>query len=350
MEIVRGHDQMAGALSRARSLALSAFGVSDIFLEKYHLGARHIEFQILSDGRKTVHLGERECSIQRRYQKLIEEAPSPAVSSEVRGEIGDLSVKAAKALGYVNAGTIEYVHSEGQFFFNEVNARLQVEHGVTELVTGFDIVQEQIAIAAGEGLSIEQDEVTLQGWSLECRINAEDPLQDFLPSPGRVEEVYLPGGPGIRVDTALRDGQHISAAYDPLVAKIMTHGRDRAQAIVRMRRALDEMAIKGVQVNIPLHRIIMQDEAFLRGEMSTSFLKDRNIGKELAKVRRQEIGRRRELVAALAAAAAASHGALRWRTERFRTKSEKPRAWAQAGREALQKRRLTYGHEVQRGP
>ncbi len=337
-------------MSRARSLALSSFGVSDIFLEKYHLGARHIEFQILSDGKNTVHLGERECSIQRRYQKLIEEAPSPAVSHEVREEIGRLSVKAAEVLGYVNAGTIEYVHSDGQFYFNEVNARLQVEHGVTELVTGLDIVQEQISIAAGEALSLEQEDLTLQGWSLECRINAEDPLRDFLPSPGRVKEVCLPGGPGIRVDTALREGQPISTAYDPLVAKIMTHGGDRERAILKMRRALGEVKIGGISVNVPLHQLIMKDQAFLEGDMSTSFLSDRHIGRELARMRREEEGRRKELAAALAAAMVATRGALHWRTERFAGMTDSPSQWAMAGREALQKRRLTYGHEVQRSP
>lgn len=350
MEIVEGPDHMEGALSRARSLALSAFGVSDIFLEKYHLGARHIEFQILSDGNETIHMGERECSIQRRYQKLIEEAPSPAVSEEVREEIGNLSVRAAEALGYLNAGTIEYVYSDGQFYFNEVNARLQVEHGVTELVTGHDIVHEQISIAAGEALSFGQDDVVFQGWSLECRINAEDPLRGFLPSPGRVTETFFPGGPGVRVDTALRDGQVVSTAYDPLVAKIMTHGRNRQQAILRMRRALDEVSIKGIRVNVPLHQAIMRDKAFQRGTLSTSFLTDRNIVRELAKVRRREEGYNRELAAALAAALAASHGALRWRTEKFASSQEAPSAWSLAGREALHKRRLAYGHEVQRGP
>ncbi len=348
MEIVEGPEQMDGALNRARSLALSAFGVSDIFLEKYHLGARHIEFQILSDGNKAVHLGERECSIQRRYQKLIEEAPSPAVDEEMRDEIGRLSVKAAEALGYVNAGTIEYVYSEGEFYFNEVNARLQVEHGVTEMVTGLDIVGEQIAIAAGEGISLGREDLGLNGWSLECRINAEDPLRGFLPSPGRVREVCLPGGPGVRVDTALRDGQPISAAYDPLVAKIMTHGRDREQAIIRMRRALGEVTIRGVQVNVPLHEAIMRDEAFMSGDLSTSFLSDRDVYKELARMRRREEQRKRELAAALAVAVTASEGALRWRTETFATEREMLGAWSLAGREGLQKLRLTYGHEIQR--
>lgn len=350
MEIVAGPDHMEGALSRARSLALSAFGVSDIFLEKYHLGARHIEFQILSDGRRTVHMGERECSIQRRYQKLIEESPSPVVSEEVREKIGELSVKAAEALGYLNAGTIEYVYSDGRFYFNEVNARLQVEHGVTEMVTGIDIVNEQISVAAGEALSFGQEDVDLQGWSLECRINAEDPLRDFLPSPGRVKEAFFPGGPGVRVDTALRDGQLVSTAYDPLVAKIMTQGGNRERAILRMRRALGEVSIKGISVNVPLHQVILGDKAFLRGNLSTSFLSDRNIGKELARLRRREEGRHQELVAALAAAVAASHGALRWRTEKFAPSREQPSAWSLAGREALHKLRLAYGHEVQRGP
>ncbi|MEE9236727.1 MAG: biotin carboxylase N-terminal domain-containing protein [Thermoplasmata archaeon] len=350
MEIVEVPEKMEGALARARSLALSAFGVSDIFLEKYHLGARHIEFQILSDGRKTIHLGERECSIQRRYQKLIEEAPSPVVSEDMRDEVGRLSIKAAKALGYVNAGTIEYVYSEGRFYFNEVNARLQVEHPVTEMVTGLDIVQEQITIAAETRLSLEQEDLELRGWALECRINAEDPLRGFLPSPGRVKEASFPGGPGVRVDTALRDGQLVSAAYDPLVAKIVTYGRDRRQTIRRMRRALNEVVIRGVQVNVPLHQVIMRDQAFGQGDISTSFLSDRKIGRALSKMQRGREQRQRELVAALAAAVAASNGALGWRTRSFTTERKMPGAWSLAGREALQKLRLTYGHDVQCSP
>ncbi len=350
MEIVEGPKQMGGALGRARSLAHSAFGVEDIFLEKYHRGARHIEFQILSDGNQTVHLGERECSIQRRHQKLIEEAPSPVVTEAMREEVGALSVRAAEALGYVNAGTIEYVYADGTFYFNEVNARLQVEHGVTEMVAGLDIVHEQLAIAAGEGLSLGQDELALRGWALECRINAEDPLQGFLPSPGRVGEVRLPGGPGVRVDTALREGQSISAAYDPLVAKLLTHGRTRDQAIRRMQRALREMAVQGVHVNAPLHEAVLADDAFLQGDLSTSFLADRKIDERMVEMRREHVRGRRELVAALAAAAAASEGALRWRTEAFDTEREMPGAWSLAGREALQKLRLTYGHEIRRGP
>ncbi|MFQ5837750.1 MAG: acetyl/propionyl/methylcrotonyl-CoA carboxylase subunit alpha [Thermoplasmata archaeon] len=348
MEIVEGPEQMEGALTRARSLALSAFGVSDVFLEKYHRGARHIEFQILSDGNRTIHLGERECSIQRRYQKLVEEAPSPAVTEEVREEMGRLSIKAAEALGYVNAGTIEYVYSGERFYFNEVNARLQVEHPVTEMVTGLDIVREQIAIAAEEGLSLDQEDLDIRGWALECRINAEDPFRGFLPSPGRVTDMSLPGGPGVRVDTALREGQLISAAYDPLVAKVITHGGDRTQATHRMRRALDEIMIKGIRVNVPLHQAIIRNQAFLRGDLSTSFLSDMKIDEALATMREKGEERQRELVVALAAAVAVSEGALPWRTETFVTQRRMPGAWSLAGREALQRLRLTYGHEVRR--
>lgn len=350
MEIVEGEEQMEGALGRARSLALSAFGVSDIFLERYHRGARHIEFQILADAHKTVHLGERECSIQRRYQKLVEEAPSPAVTPEVRDEVGRLSIKAARALGYLNAGTIEYVYSGDEFYFNEVNARLQVEHGITELITGLDIVREQINIAYGRELSLDQGDVEFKGWAIECRINAEDPLRGFLPSPGRVQELILPGGPGVRVDTALREGQAVSAAYDPLVAKLMTHGTDREQAISRMSRALGELSIKGIQVNKALHELVMEDAEFRKGNTTTTFLADRRTGEKLGRMAQGWERQQSELVAALAAAAAASNGALRWRTEAFPTVREMPGAWSLAGREALQKLRLTYGHEIQRGP
>ncbi len=350
MEIVEGPQKLEAALNRARSLAQSAFGVSDIFLERYHRGARHIEFQILSDGRAAIHLGERECSVQRRYQKLVEEAPSPAVTEEMREEIGQLSVKAAKALGYVNAGTIEYVYSGGHFYFNEVNARLQVEHPVTEMVTGVDMVREQIAIASGEGLPWDQQDVRMQGWALECRINAEDPYRGFLPSPGTVRRLTLPGGPGVRVDTALREGQPISAAYDPLVAKVITHGRDRAEAVRRMRRALEELTVEGVDVNVPLHQAILRDQAFLQGKLSTSYLADRKIVQTMAEARQKERDERRELVAALAAAAAATEGTLLWRTEAFATERQMPGAWSLMGREVFQKSRLTHGHEVYRRP
>jgi pyruvate carboxylase subunit A len=350
MEIVDGPEQMEAALTRARSLALSAFGVSRVFLEKYHRGARHIEFQILSDGRRTIHLGERECSIQRRYQKLVEEAPSPAVSEDMREEVGRMSVRAAEALGYVNAGTMEYMYADGRFFFNEVNARLQVEHPVTEMVTGLDIVREQIRIAAGEGLSMDQEDLQLRGWAMECRINAEDPFRGFLPSPGVVTEVELPGGPGVRVDTALRKGLPVSTAYDPLLAKVIAHGEDRGQAVRRMRRALEEMVIQGVQVNIPLHRVILNDKAFLEGRLSTSFLADRRVEEALARMWDREMEPRRRLVAALAAAVAASGGALPWRMAPFVTQREATPAWSLAGREALHRWRLTYGHEVHRRP
>lgn len=348
MEIVKGPEQLGAALSRARSLALSAFGVSEVFLEKYHLGARHIEFQILSDGRNFLHLGERECSIQRRYQKLIEESPSPIVTEKVRKHIGDLSVRAAKALEYVNAGTIEYVHSAGRFYFNEVNARLQVEHPVTEMVTGVDIVKAQIAIAAGASLPLRHKDVRIDGWALECRINAEDPFGGFLPSPGTVANVALPGGPGVRVDTALRKGLVVSTAYDPLVAKVITHGSDRMEAVARMRRALEELRVEGVRVNVPFHKSVLQDSAFLAGELSTSFIVDRKVVERLERMRRIEEDSNRELVAAVAAAAVASGGVLPWRKTAFTTQQAPTDAWALRGREELHRARLTNGNEVHR--
>ncbi|MEE9163221.1 MAG: biotin carboxylase N-terminal domain-containing protein [Thermoplasmata archaeon] len=333
MEVVREAKDMPAALEQAQSLARSAFDVSDIFLERYHPQARHIEFQILSDGSRTVHLGERECSIQRRYQKLMEEAPSPVVDDEVREEIGALSIRAAEAMGYANAGTIEYVYSEGDFYFNEVNARLQVEHPVTELLTGIDLVAAQLALAAGDPLSLEQEDIALRGWALECRINAEDPYRGFLPSPGRVTQLGLPSGPGVRVDTALRVGTEVTAAYDPLVAKIIAYGANREQVGQRMGRALGETVLQGIATNIPFHQAVLRDEAFRSGDLSIRFIEERGIVKSLEEARQGEERDRRALVAALAAAAVASEGTIPRRMEAFPIQSRSPKAWTRTGRE-----------------
>ncbi len=333
MVVVEKAKDLAPALEHAQSLARSAFDVSDIFLERYHRPARHIEFQILSDGKRTVHLGERECSIQRRYQKLIEEAPSPVVGDQVREEMGALSVRAAEALGYANAGTIEYLYSEGNFYFNEVNARLQVEHPVTEWLTGIDLVAEQLSLAAGEPLSLEPEDVALRGWALECRINAEDPYRGFLPSPGRVTHLGLPSGPGVRVDTALQVGTEVSAAYDPLVAKIITYGADRERVTQRMSRALGETVLQGIATNIPFHQAVLRDEAFRSGDLSIRFIEERGIIRSLEEARQREERGRRAIVAALAAAAVASKGTITLRMEAFPIRSRSPKAWTRTGRE-----------------
>lgn len=349
MEVVRSAAELGPALRRARSLARSAFGVDNVFLERYHPQARHIEFQILSDGKRAIHLGEREASIQRRYQKLMEEAPSPVVGDELREEMGAQSVKAAGAMGYENAGTIEYVYADGQFYFNEVNARLQVEHPVTEWVTGLDLVAEQLALAAGEPLSLEQEEVALRGWALECRVNAEDPYRGFLPSPGRVTRLSLPSGPGVRVDTALQPGSEISTAYDPLVAKVVAYGRNRDEAIRRMRRALGETILHGVATNTPLHEAILRDEAFLAGDLSARFLENRGIVEALEGARREVERERQTLVAALAAAAVASRGTIPRRMEAFPIRPRSPKAWTRAGREEQHRGRVNHDSAIRRG-
>ncbi|MDX1534685.1 MAG: hypothetical protein R3291_03600, partial [Thermoplasmata archaeon] len=348
MEVVQRAEDLAPALERAQSLAQSAFDVSDIFLERYHAHARHIEFQILSDGSRTIHLGERECSIQRRYQKLLEEAPSPVVGEEVREEMGRLSVRAAEALGYKNAGTIEYVYADGTFYFNEVNARLQVEHPVTEWLTGLDLVAEQLAVASGEPLALEQDEVVLRGWALECRINAEDPYRGFLPSPGRLTHVGFPSGPGVRVDTALQVGTVVTSAYDPLVAKVIVYGSSRGQVRRRMDRALGETVLQGIATNVPFHRAVLQDEAFQAGDLSVRFIEERGIVESLEEDLQRRERDRRSLVAALAAAAVASEGTIPRRMEAFPIRSRSPKAWTRTGREE-QHRGRTHDVTLRRG-
>jgi acetyl-CoA carboxylase, biotin carboxylase subunit len=273
MRIVRAPGEVASAFRAAQAEAATAFGVPDIYIEKYVEGPRHIEIQVMADAKgNVVHLGERECSIQRRHQKIVEEAPSVMVSEKLRRRMGQTAVEAARAVGYVNAGTIEFlVDGSGNYYFMEMNTRIQVEHGVTELVTRRDLVKEQILVAAGETLSFSQKDITWDGHALECRINAEDPVT-FVPSPGVIRHLHLPGGPGVRVDTYAYDGCEVPPYYDSLVAKLMTWGRDREEAIARMRRCLDVMVIEGIRTNISLHRRIVDDPDFQAGRIDTRFM------------------------------------------------------------------------------
>ncbi|MBI3932643.1 MAG: acetyl-CoA carboxylase biotin carboxylase subunit [Acidobacteria bacterium] len=273
MRIVRSAEDVAAAFRAAQAEASAAFGVPDVYLEKYVEAPRHIEIQIMADTKgNVVHLGERECSIQRRHQKIVEESPSPVMSDRLRRRMGRTAVEAAAAVQYVNAGTIEFLlDAEGNYYFMEMNTRIQVEHGITELVTGRDLLKEQIRVAAGEPLSFAQKDVVFSGHAIECRINAEDPVT-FTPSPGVIRHFHVPGGPGVRVDTFAHDGCEISPYYDSMIAKLMVHGRDRDEAIARMRRCLDMSVVEGIKTNIPLHRRIMDDEDFQAGRLDTKFM------------------------------------------------------------------------------
>jgi len=273
MRIVRSAAELSGALGAAQAEAAAAFGVPDVYIEKYVEAPRHVEIQVLADTRgNVVHLGERECSIQRRHQKLIEEAPSTVVNEKLRRRMGRTAVEAAAAVQYVSAGTIEFLlDPAGNYYFMEMNTRIQVEHGVTELVTGVDLVKEQIHVAAGAPLSFAQKDLHTQGHAIECRVNAEDPFT-FVPSPGIIRHFHVPGGPGVRVDTYAHEGCEVSPYYDSLVAKLMTHGRDRPEAIARMRRCLDVMVVEGIRTNIALHRRIMDDPDFQAGRFDTRFM------------------------------------------------------------------------------
>jgi len=273
MRMVRDSAALAPAFRSAQAEAAAAFGVPDIYIEKYVEAPRHIEIQIMADSKgNIVHLGERECSIQRRHQKLIEEAPSAVMTEKLRRRMGRAAVEAAAAVQYVNAGTVEFlVDAGGSYYFMEMNTRIQVEHGVTELVTGRDLVKEQIRVAVGEPLSFAQKDLTISGHAIECRINAEDPVT-FVPSPGTIRHFNLPGGPGVRVDTAAHEGCEISPYYDSLIAKVMAYGRDRKEAIARMRRCLDVMIVEGIKTTIPLQRRIMDDPDFQAGRINTSFM------------------------------------------------------------------------------
>jgi len=273
MRIVNSPDEMAEMYNTARSEARAAFSDDSVYMEKYLLEPRHIEVQILGDlFGNIITLGERECSIQRRHQKLIEESPSPALTPELRRRIWDMGRRAAQAVGYFNAGTIEFLlDARGEFFFMEMNTRVQVEHPVTEMVSGVDIVKEQIRIAAGHRLSVAQEDIVLRGHAIECRINAEDPFR-CTPSPGRITALNFPGGPGIRMDTAMHQDAVIPPYYDSLVAKLIAHGGDRTEALARMRRALDTLVVEGIKTSAPLHRLIMDHPDFVTGRFSTKWL------------------------------------------------------------------------------
>jgi acetyl-CoA carboxylase biotin carboxylase subunit len=273
MRVVRAAGELSHAVKTAQREAEAAFGVGDVYIEKYVESPRHVEFQILGDHHGSViHLGERECSIQRRHQKLLEESPSPALSDKMRRKMGGIVIDAAKAVQYTNAGTFEFLMDpDGRFYFMEANTRLQVEHPVTEMVTGVDIVKEQIRIAAGERMSYKQSEITFTGHSIECRINAEDP-DTFVPSPGLIHVFSVPGGPGVRVETFAHSDCTISPYYDSMIAKIIVHGRDRQEAIARMKRTLEMTVIEGIKTNIPMHLRILVDGDFIAGKLSTAFM------------------------------------------------------------------------------
>ena len=273
MRVVRTPGELPNLLRTAQREAEAAFGNGAVYVEKYLENPRHIEFQIMGDHHgNVVHLGERECSIQRRHQKLVEESPSPALTEKVRRKMGRLVVDAAKAVQYTNAGTFEFLlDAEGRFYYMETNTRLQVEHPVTEMVTGIDIVKEQIRIAAGQRLSFRQSDVTFTGHSIECRINAEDP-ETFAPSPGVIHAFNLPGGPGVRVDSFAHAECTISPYYDSMIAKIIVHGRDRAEAVARMRRTLEMTVIEGIKTSVPLHLKILNEPDFHAGKLGTGFM------------------------------------------------------------------------------
>jgi pyruvate carboxylase subunit A len=277
MTIAADEGELWEALKSTQVIAANTFGIGDVYIEKYLADPRHIEFQILADSQgNVVHLGERECSIQRRHQKLIEEAPSTVLDAETRTAMGEVAVNAARAVGYVGAGTVEFLWSDGEFYFLEVNARVQVEHPVTEMVTGIDIVKEQIRIASGLPLGFGQEDVEMRGNAIECRINAEDPLNGFAPTPGKIRSYHPPGGIGVRVDSGVYGSYTIPPFYDPLISKLIVWGRDRNEAISRMQRALYEYTIVGVTSNIPFHQAVMGSDRFVQGRLGTHFV-DREV-------------------------------------------------------------------------
>jgi acetyl-CoA carboxylase biotin carboxylase subunit len=274
IRVARSKEDLIKGINITQQEAATAFGNPGVYIEKFIEDFRHIEIQVMADNHgNAVHLGERDCSIQRRLQKLIEEAPSPALSEEKRNEMGETAVAAAKAVNYSGAGTIEFIYdNEGNYYFMEMNTRIQVEHPVTELITGVDLIKEQISVAAGNPLSFTQEDVTFEGWAIECRINAENPDKNFMPSPGKIDMYLPPGGLGVRIDSGAYPGYVISPYYDSMIAKLIVWGKTREEAIQRMKRALGEFVIEGIDTTIPFHERVFRHEAFVSGDFNTKFL------------------------------------------------------------------------------
>ncbi|TWK70271.1 acetyl-CoA carboxylase biotin carboxylase subunit [Bacillus licheniformis] len=275
IRVARTEQELINGIKITQQEAATAFGNPGVYIEKYIEDFRHVEIQVLADTHgNTIHLGERDCSIQRRLQKLLEETPSPALDEGIREQMGQAAVKAAEAVKYTGAGTVEFIYDyrEQKFYFMEMNTRIQVEHPVTEMVTGVDLIKEQIRVASGEKLTLTQDEVTFNGWAIECRINAENPEKNFMPSPGKIEMYLPPGGLGVRVDSAAYPGYSIPPYYDSMIAKVITYGKTREEAVSRMKRALSEFVIEGVHTTIPFHLKLLEHETFVSGEFNTKFL------------------------------------------------------------------------------
>jgi acetyl-CoA carboxylase, biotin carboxylase subunit len=280
IRVARNKEELIKGITITQQEAQTAFGNPGVYIEKFVEDFRHVEIQVLADNYgNVVHLGERDCSIQRRLQKLLEETPSPAITEAKRKEMGDAAVAAAKAVGYSGAGTVEFIfdHNNGDFYFMEMNTRIQVEHPVTEMVTGIDLIKQQILVAQGEKLSFTQEEITFNGWSIECRINAENPDKNFMPSPGKITMYLPPGGLGVRVDSAAYPGYSIPPYYDSMIAKVITYGATRAEAIAKMKRALHEFVIEGIDTTIPFHLRLLNNETFISGDFNTKFLELHNL-------------------------------------------------------------------------
>ncbi len=322
--------ELPRAFESARSAALTNFGNPDVFLEKYLSRARHIEVQVFIDGHgRGLSLGERECSVQRRHQKLIEESPSPAISAALREDLGAWAVRGLQSVGYRNAGTVEFLFADDRFLFNEINARLQVEHPVTEMVTGLDLVELQLRIAADERLEIDPHEIRIRGHAIECRINAEDPASNFAPSPGVIHAYREPRGPGIRVDSGVATGSEVSSVYDPLLAKLVVHGRDRKSCIEKLEAAVDRFEVEGIATTLPFHRVMLADRAFRKGNLWTTIVEDRGIAE---RVRASKPFREGELQAVASFLARVPGGPLRF-SEALPRPAPALSRWTKLGRE-----------------
>ena len=337
MRIVRGGEELEKSFESAEAEAYLSFGNKTLYIEKYIEDPRHIEFQILADQHgNVVHLGERDCSVQRKHQKLVEESPSPALNDEIRDRMGDAAVKVVTAAKYEGAGTVEFLLDQNKnFYFIEMNTRIQVEHGVTEMVTGVDLVKEQIKLAAGAKLTFNQDDISLDGWAIECRINAEDPLNNFYPSIGAVINYLPPGGPGIRVNSICHQGYKVLPDYDSLVSLLICHGRNRLEAITRMRGALKEYLITGVKTTIPFHLAVMHNKNFVNGQVTTSFIKQNDIINHIKKYfseDRKELANGQKVILVTTAVS-------KYMEKKNGYSNNKPNAWVMSGRQELMENR-----------